>query len=289
MIPSLSLLFMDIKKIALSLLMVFASSASGVHSGIMTSNTVSDIPSQTKIIRATASGTPAGIEKNNPEIKKDWNKPFPILMYHHVRIYNNPHDPIGVNLSVSPKNFIAQLDYLKKSGYTTVTFDDLDNGVIPRKPIVLTFDDGYDNFYTNVFPELKKRGMTAVSFIIVNRVNQKGYMTANEIKKISENGVEIGCHTWTHPDLKESKDLNKEIIQSKKTLEKMFNLHIVSFSYPSGEYNARVLNEVKKAGFEYAVTTHYGVANTKNNLTLPRIRISPGTNLKRLLEKAGVK
>src|SRR5581483_4103848 len=86
----------------------------------------------------------------------------PILMYHYVSANPQwPADPARTHLSVTPKAFAAQISYLRLAGYTTITLDDLaralsDGAALPAKPIILTFDDGYQDFYDNAFPLLKK-------------------------------------------------------------------------------------------------------------------------------------
>jgi len=212
---------------------------------------------------------------------------LPILMYHYIRDYYNFHDQVGINLSVSPKNFRAQLDCLNKLGYKTVTFNDLLYNNLPAKPIILTFDDGYKDFYTTAFKELKKRHMKAVIYIIVNKINAPGYLSLAELQELSNNNIEIGDHTWSHPDLRtlDNKKLIWEITVSKILLSFLFKKPILSLAYPSGKYDEPVVALVKKAGYNYAVTTNPGLANFYNNLTLNRLRILNNTNLLTSLNK----
>lgn len=213
---------------------------------------------------------------------------IPILMYHYIRDYYNIHDPLGINLSVSPKKFAEQLDCLKQLGYQTITFNDVINNKLPAKPIILTFDDGYKDFYTNAFKELKKRNMKAVSYVIADRIDAPGYLSLPEIKELNDNGIEIGDHTWSHPDLRtlDEKKLTWEIMVSKNYLSHLINESVVSFAYPSGKYNEAAIAEVEKAGYNYAVTTNLGFADfAKNNLLLNRLRIFNNTNLKIVLKK----
>lgn len=126
---------------------------------------------------------------------------IPILMYHNIRDYYNQNDKIGTTNSVSPEKFSEELDLIKKKGYETITFEDLEKNNIPKKPIILTFDDGNSNFYESAFPELKKRNMKAVVFIITGRIGKIGYLDDDKIKKISFYGIEIGSHTVSHRNL----------------------------------------------------------------------------------------
>lgn len=211
---------------------------------------------------------------------------IPILMYHYVRDYKNLNDALGINLSVSPAKFKEQLKTIKKLGYTTITFKDIIAGHLPPKPIILTFDDGYDDFYTNAMPQLKKRHMKAVSYIIASSINLPHYMTLEQLKDISKNNIEIGDHTWSHPDLRtlNEKKLIWEINTSKKYLENLLKISIISFAYPSGKFNFQDVNEVKQAGYNFAVTTQTGKADLSQSLTLTRLRVLENSNLKLMLE-----
>lgn len=205
---------------------------------------------------------------------------MPILMYHHIREYSDSSDQTGINLSVSPTKLAEQLDLIKSSGYTTITFNDLNEGNIPSKPIILTFDDGYENFYQSAFPALKSREMKAVSYIITNDTGGQ-YMTTDQVKEISENGIEIGSHTLSHPDLTKLSQgkLTDETKNSKEELEKIIGKPVVSFCYPSGQYNDAVVAAVEAAGYKFAVTTKPGVSNFSSPLRLNRHRVNHDTSI----------
>jgi len=202
----------------------------------------------------------------------------PIFMYHHIQDTDSKTNPIERGLSVSPQKFANQLDYIQSKGYRTVTFKELENGATPEKPVILTFDDGYHNFYENAFPELKKRNMTGVIFIISGK-NSSEYLTGNEIKTIQKYGIEIGSHTINHFDLTSlSNDTaRKEIAESKSRLEKEFNTDIISFCYPAGEYNDQIVKLAKSAGYDFAVTTKSGQGKFSDPFELKRYRITEET------------
>ncbi|MEK7096418.1 MAG: polysaccharide deacetylase family protein [Patescibacteria group bacterium] len=207
------------------------------------------------------------------------NMQLPILMYHHIRDYNDSTDSIGTNLSVSPEKFSEQLDLIRSLGYQTITLSELKPSI--DKPIILTFDDGYDNFYQNTYPELKKRGMVAVSFIIVNNIGKSNYMTEYQIKEINNNGIEIGSHTLSHPDLSVSNTTKQgtEIADSKFRLEQILGKTIDSICYPAGKYNTETINIVSSAGYKYAVTTKTGISKFSNLLELNRYRVNADTSI----------
>ena len=213
------------------------------------------------------------------------NLKIPILMYHYIRTVSDPNDKLGIGLSVPPEKFISQLDYLQTQGYDTINFNDVAAGNIPSKPIILTFDDGYQDFYTSAYPELKKRNMTAVSFVIVNK-NGGDYMNNSEIKELADNNIEIGSHTLSHPDLSKLTDAKAatEINQSKDDIEKITGKKIISFCYPSGEFNDGTVKLVKEAGYSFATTTKIGIGEFKNPLELSRDRMNNDTNITRYLK-----
>lgn len=217
--------------------------------------------------------------------KSTYTGKIPVLMYHYIRDYADSSDPIGIGLSVSPAKFAAQLDYLKSNGYQTITFHDVEKNSVPTKSIILTFDDGYVDFYQNAFPELKKRGMTAVSYIVTN-FNGGRYMDNNQIEEIASYGIEIGSHTISHLDLATisiSKAKN-EIADSKPILEKIIGQPIISFCYPAGKFNDAVVALVKSSGYKYATTTKGGLADFTDPLILSRYRINPDTNIASLIK-----
>jgi len=203
----------------------------------------------------------------------------PILMYHYIR--NAPdNDPVGEGLSVSPDNFDEQVSWLSENGYASVNLSDLaDTERIAlsrvygqgKKPIVLTFDDGYLDVYTQALPVLKKYDFTATFFIITNFVGRSGYMNDNQINELKKAGMEIGSHTLNHPDMTNIKTSTAEY-----QLEESKGESIV-FCYPAGKYNNEVAELVKSTGYVAAVTTKSGVATQDSDLyTLPRVRIENG-------------
>lgn len=210
-----------------------------------------------------------------------YNYSFPILMYHHIRDFNNPTDQIGTNLSVSPAEFAKQLDLIKEKGYTTITFRDISAGNVPDKAVILTFDDGYANFYQNAYPELLRRGMKAVSYVIVNDIGKGDYLTDSQIVELSNSGVEIGSHTLSHPDLATATEAKsrREVFDSKSSLEKIIGKKIISLCYPSGKFTATTETLTKEAGYEFAVTTNSGITTFKDYFALNRYRVNNGTSI----------
>ena len=148
-----------------------------------------------------------------------------IFMYHNIDI--PPKEAKLKSLYVKPNKFETQLKVLKKLGYNFVKTEDLEN--YPKKSILLTFDDGFEDFYDNAFPIIKKYNANAIVFVpagLVGTFNQWDYEKLNvrkklmnweEIKRVYKEGIEIGSHTLTHPFLtKIPKEMAKTEIQDSK-------------------------------------------------------------------------
>lgn len=217
--------------------------------------------------------------------------PVPILTYHYIRgDIDQTTDPVGYQLSVTPARFAAQLDALQTAGYTTVTPAQFLAGSIDDHSIILSFDDGYEDFYTAAFPALQKRGMNAVTFVISGFIGDqdKRYMTGDQIRELFAGGIEIGAHSVTHPNLTtlESATMQEELLQSRFTLEKLINDRVTAVAYPSGEYNDDVVSMSTFVGYRFGVTTHNGTARlSDDHLTLPRIQVHPELTPEQLVAK----
>ncbi len=217
---------------------------------------------------------------------------IPILMYHHIGTYPKNADQMRRNLTVSTKSFEAQLKVLAQKGYQAVTFYDLDayqqgKQNLPEKPIMLTFDDGYDDNYESAWPLLEAYRQKGIFYIITDKVDTLGYMTWHQIQVIHTGGNEIGSHTKTHPDLKlisgSDQKLVDEVVESKTILEGKALGPIISFCYPSGAFNEKVAYLVEEH-YEYARTTKPGIFTpTSRRTELPTLRMQEGVDLNELL------
>jgi len=225
------------------------------------------------------------LEKNTNTTKPDpIPLPFiklPIVMYHHVEIVKNSRDYNRKKLGITPQAFEKQLKLFTENGYVSYFVKDipklLSGEIIPaRKKIVLTFDDGYKDFYTNALPLLKKYNVKATIYIISNYIGKDDYLTAFELQEIVKTKlIEIGAHTLDHKSLKSIKEdeIKKQILESKKNLEKEFGLPIETFAYPYGDYNQKVMQIAKDSEFIAAVAIDRVSALTQDNLfNLPRLR-----------------
>jgi peptidoglycan/xylan/chitin deacetylase (PgdA/CDA1 family) len=208
----------------------------------------------------------------------------PILMYHHIATPPPGADAVRVDLSVPPDVFDAEMKFLADQGFHTIHLTDLLNyfqsgAPLPPKPIIITFDDGYDDNYINAFPTLKDHGFDGTFFIISQRADDAapGYMTWQQIEEMSANGMEIGSHSFDHRfNLGEIPYTIQwvEIKRSHDAIAQHLPNQAPVFAYPSGSYNATTLAILKQLGYVASVTirqsvTQYGGAP----LELRRVRI----------------
>lgn len=210
----------------------------------------------------------------------------PILMYHYIRDYNNPKDPTGNTLSVSVNNFDQQMSYLASHGYTAVSLDTLaaiyaKQTAAPAKPVVVTFDDGYIDLFSNAYPILKKYNMRATSFVITGFVGQPGYVSWGNIKEMQSSGlVTFEAHTVTHaylPTLNYA-SMVQQLKDSKSTLQAQTGYTVNFIAYPYGASDWSVQNAAQKAGYIGGLGTWYAKA-TNINMNMPRVRINGGDSL----------
>lgn len=190
----------------------------------------------------------------------------PILMYHHVQPLAEAEKLGHAPLTVDRDIFEGQLAYLNEQHYTTITLDSLAKALqthtsVPPRSIVLTFDDGYIDMYTYVFPLLKKYNIIGNFMISTGLLENTDYMTWDEVKEMSEDPhVFLYNHTWSHNELGKS---DKERIDFELEMSKQeFIDHLGHMSnvmaYPYGSYNDLVIQELKAHGFTAAVTTEGG-------------------------------
>ncbi len=203
---------------------------------------------------------------------------IPILMYHHVGV--PPRDEENKKLWVSIKKFDEQMAYLKRHGYHSITFADLRMHLqvgrpLPIDPVIITFDDGAENVYTNAFPILRTNGFKASLFLIAEQSTLK----LDQLKEMQRYGMEFGSHTKTHPNLLEVGDdkAREEITDSKRILEERLGTEIVVFAYPYGQgaYDERIKRIVKEGRYLFACGIRRGkqVFPVDNPYSLNRILI----------------
>lgn len=208
---------------------------------------------------------------------------IPILMYHYVEYVKDPNDFIRRTLDINPYLFEGHIKALHDANFDSYFVRDIPdilNGKIMYVPtsVVLTFDDGYEDFYTDVFPILKKYQMKATIYIVYDFIGRKGFMNEKQIKEILASGlVELGSHTLDHLYLKYLPESTQrsQIIKSKQKFEALFGVKVVTFAYPYGAFSQESIDLVKEAGYVAAVAVIPGMQQSQENI-LYLSRVRPG-------------
>ena len=220
----------------------------------------------------------------------------PILAYHYVRGDVDPGDELGARLSVSPPEFAAQMDLLRRSAVRAITLDDLvaalhGDVVLPPRAAVITFDDGYADFARNALPVLQRDHLCATLFAIPGFLGRPGYLTALQLHDVAGAGVRIGAHTMTHLDLsKQPPDVvADEVSRSGDVLRALTGQPVHDFAYPFGAFDATAVAAVQAAGFSDAVALALpGPETYAGRFTLPRREVVGGEPLAVFAADTGV-
>ncbi len=220
--------------------------------------------------------------------------PVPILMYHAI----SEHPAAATfRLSVRPDMLAAQLALLRRQGFTTLTFTSLGaalrgDGVLPARPIVLTFDDGYADFHREALPVLARYGCTATLFVTTGWVADAGEHAAgtpldhmlgwSQIDEVFAAGIEVAAHSHSHAQLDQLSDvaLTHELSLSKALLENRLGQEVPSLAYPYGYSSVRVRAAVRGAGYRYAAAVANATMRPQADpFALPRLTIRRATSL----------
>lgn len=214
-------------------------------------------------------------------------KDIPVLMYH--RVIDDKNEAGFYDTYVTKENFEAQMKYLSKNNYTSLTFKDIQNGEYKKrfdknkKYVIITFDDGYKDNLKNALPILKKYNMKMVLFLITSETYNKwdtdvedrekekkfNLMTKEEVKELLASGlIEIGGHTTKHLDMPnvDLKTIEEDLNVSNKILEEITGYKPISFAYPWGRSTKEARDVVKKVGYKFAVSTEDGPACFSDDL-----------------------
>lgn len=211
---------------------------------------------------------------------------LPVLYYHHIQNLDVAKAEGQQNLTVGTSIFISQMQYLKDHGYNPVASNSLtdffDRGIpVPDKSVILTFDDGYEDFFINVLPILKQFGFKGIIALPTGLVGNPGYVTWDEISQAAGSNIEIVNHTWSHANLKsgtQSVVISEISIADSQLATRGYNQNKV-FVYPYGSVSNFAENFLQSKSYTLAFTTVSGsTLCKKQRLSLPRIRIG-NTNL----------
>jgi peptidoglycan/xylan/chitin deacetylase (PgdA/CDA1 family) len=215
---------------------------------------------------------------------------LPIVMYHYIR--DAPRsDNLGWNLSVAPDDFRKQIGWLTDHGYTAITMREADlilagQAEAPARPVALTFDDGYRDFYRNAAPILRAARFTATNYIPTRLLGENDYMTWSEVRQLDEEGFEMAAHSQYHTDISTANPdrARIEVFGSKADLESHLGHPVVDWAYPYGGFDLASIALVREAGFWSATTTEPGSwHDARHMLYLTRVRMGGTAGLQALV------
>lgn len=225
---------------------------------------------------------------------------IPILMYHSISNYASPRFRPCV---VSPQMFGEHMNFLEQQHYTAVTVSQFVQAMmhrgegLPSRPVLVTFDDGYADFYTHVFPVLQRHGLTATLYVATAFIGStsgwlqdigegtRPMLRWEQLTEMSESGIECAAHSHTHRplDMLPSSQIRDEVVRSKNLLEDHLSLHVSSFAYPFGYYTTRVRHIVQEAGFASACAIGRALSSLDDDpYALARLTIWPDTGIQAL-------
>ncbi len=220
---------------------------------------------------------------------------LPILMYHHIQT----ESPVLSKLTVSLRSFKRQINWLTQKGYETISLERLGGFIqgrdtLPKKPIIITFDDGYQSVWDHAKPVLDQSGFTATVFLVSQAIGQRNIwdlqksipilpcMDESTCRCLLDDGWEVGSHGLNHYVLPElaPKALNEELTGSKNALEQLFNCQVTAFCYPHGAWNKRIQEHVKRAGYQVACAISANSASvTDDQWALRRVKVKGSDTL----------
>lgn len=232
-------------------------------------------------------------------LRRDAPLRIPILMYHGIREGTGAQHPY-FETNTSPVVFARHMKFLREHGYTAVSIPEglkaLESGDAGKKRVVITFDDGFRDFYTAAFPILTEYGFSATMFLPTGLVqDQKApwhgadLMTWPEVRELHAHGIHFGSHTVSHGELKfmDFPQIDYEVGQSKRTLEEKLGSAIGSFAYPYAfpehqpAFTQRLGEMLESHGYENGVSTIIGRARScHNRFFLPRLPVNTWDDLR---------
>jgi peptidoglycan/xylan/chitin deacetylase (PgdA/CDA1 family) len=215
-------------------------------------------------------------------------------MYHSISVESTPRFRKFV---IHPDEFASQMGYLADRGYNTITAAEMalclssELPSVPARPVVLTFDDAYADFYTCALPVLQSYGFTATVYVPTAYVGEtarwledvgeqdRKLLSWQALRDIAAERIEVASHSHSHPqmDRVHKAIVREEVYRSKSLLEEKLGIPINGFAYPFGYWNKAARAAVSSAGYSYACTVSELITRSVDGMfTLPRLTVNAG-------------
>ncbi len=219
-------------------------------------------------------GETAAVASHRKDGWRPYTGPLPILEYH---VLGRPRTDVSYPELYAPRAaFRKQMDWLARRGYEAVTLEEVEDawyrgGVLPRKPVVISFDDGYRPQFTFALPQLRKRGWPGV----LNLKAGGSDLFRSNVEAMLDAGWELAAHTIDHSDLTalDPAALRREVAGSRRILQREYGVPVAHFCYPAGRFDPEVVAAVKQAGYTAATTEIPGLATKQHPYELARIEV----------------
>ncbi len=229
---------------------------------------------------------------------------LPILMYHRI---SPTGAPATARYRVTPESFEEQVKYLHDAGFYSIGLDDWYTAMktkspLPGRAILITFDDGYQDFLTFAWPVLKRYGFSAIVFIVTDEIGgvnrwdnaygeQIPLLGWTDIRLLYGEGVEFGSHTTSHPYLPalSASEIVREGARSRAILCRELGVIIKAFAYPHGAEDEVVLHLIGACGYVYGLSCRWGLSTYHDSpLALPRLEVFGSDNLQNFIAKLNI-
>jgi peptidoglycan/xylan/chitin deacetylase (PgdA/CDA1 family) len=203
-------------------------------------------------------------------------------MYHEIESRGRPlceTAPGYARYVVGEQDFKSQLARIKSLGFTGVSVTGA-LGAADHKAVAITFDDGCETDLTAAAPLLKEFGFGATFYVIAGRTGLRGYLSNDQLRRLSELGFEIGCHSMTHSYLTDlsARQLRVEIVESKQRLEQVIGAEVRHFSCPGGRWSRRAAELCEEAGYDSMATSRVGAnSGASDRFRLSRVAVMRDT------------
>jgi len=219
--------------------------------------------------------------------RKGHGAPVPILVYHRLKKLDDQPGEAQLTWTVSPEAFAAQMTYLVQGGWQSISPAQLaayltQGEPLPRRPVMITLDDGYKEVYTLVYPLCTKLGLRPVLFIVPQYVGYGAYMDWEQLRELVRAGFFVGAHGYDHADLRKLSDaeIERQIGDSQALLAERLGITVDAFAYPYGHYDQRALVALEKYHYVTAFTLNPSIFQSPDRLyQLNRLVITYTTSL----------